>query len=536
MAKISFKSENQQQSLLLPPSLEELIPSTDPVRVVNSIINRLDVSDILRDYKGGGNSCFHPRMMLKILVYAYLNNVYSSRRIERLLYENINYMWLSGYAKPDFRTINYFRGKRLKERLEKLFIQIVELLHSEGFVSLSVQYVDGTKIESASNKYTFVWRGSVQKNDARLKEKTSAVLSQIEESVFNEERQQAPESVSPEDFQSRVDRIKEKIDTVKASKKIKTAIRKVEEQSITRMIRYRSQLSTMRDRNSYSKTDPDATFMRMKEDAMKNGQLKPGYNVQISTENQFITHYGIYQRPTDSGTLIHYLESFRRCYGNQSTEIVADAGYGSEQNYQYMFEHDIVPYVKYNYFHKEQKRSIRNNAYLPQNLYYNQLLDYLICPIGQRMPRIYDRRCVSDMGYVSFSSVYRAQRCDGCPLRGRCFKGHGNRMISVNHTLLGYKSRVRELLMSERGLYHRSKRPVEPEAVFGQIKCARMFRRFLLRSLGKVKVEFGLVAMAHNIRKWAKACELTNFGYFKLDKERGNAVFIDNEMLILKVA
>lgn len=183
MAKIAFKSDNQKQSLLLPPSLDELIPLTHSVRVVNAMIDRLDVDAILRTYRGGGNSCFHPRQMLKILVYAYLNNIYSSRRIAQQLSENIHYMWLSGGAKPDFRTINYFRGKRLKGTFEELFRQVVELLHKEGFVSLEVQYIDGTKIESAANKYSFVWRGSVEKHDKRLREKTDAVLREIEQVI-----------------------------------------------------------------------------------------------------------------------------------------------------------------------------------------------------------------------------------------------------------------------------------------------------------------------------------------------------------------
>ena len=181
MAKITFKSDNQKQNLLFPPSLDDLIPRTHSVRVVDSIIDRLDISDILSSYRGGGNSCFHPRVMLKILVYAYLNNIYSSRRIEEQLSQNIHYMWLSGGCKPDYRTINYFRGKRLSSGFESVFTQVVELLHSEGFVSLKVQYVDGTKIESVANKYSFVWRKSIEKNDVKLKEKTKAVLSQIQE-------------------------------------------------------------------------------------------------------------------------------------------------------------------------------------------------------------------------------------------------------------------------------------------------------------------------------------------------------------------
>ena len=330
MAKITFKSDNQKQSLLLPPSLDELIPATHSVRVVNAIIDRLDVDAIVRTYRGGGNSCFHPRQMLKILVYAYLNNIYSSRRIAQQLWENIHYMWLSGGAKPDFRTINYFRGKRLKGIFDDLFRQVVELLHKEGFVSLEVQYIDGTKIESAANKYSFVWRGSVEKHDKRLREKTDAVLRDIEQVIHDEQQEADTESTLPtEEFISRVERIKERMDSENLTKSHCKAIRKIESESIPKMKEYERHLTTMGERNSYSKSDPDATFMRMKEDAMLNGQLKPGYNVQIATENQFITNYGIFQRPADTGTLIDFLESFHKKYGLYSREIVADAGYGS---------------------------------------------------------------------------------------------------------------------------------------------------------------------------------------------------------------
>lgn len=503
-AKIAFKSDNQKQSLLLPPSLDELIPLTHSVRVVNAMIDRLDVDAILRTYRGGGNSCFHPRQMLKILVYACLNNIYSSRRIAQQLSENIHYMWLSGGAKPDFRTINYFRGKRLKGTFEELFRQIVELLHREGFVSLEVQYIDGTKIESAANKYSFVWRGSVEKHDRRLREKTDAVLREIEQVICEEEREPDTEqTLSTEEFASRVERIKERMDTENLSKQQRRAVRDVERKSLPRMKEYERHIAIMGERNSYARSDPDATFMRMKEDAMLNGQLKPGYNVQIATENQFITNYGIFQRPADTGTLIDFLESFHKKYGLHSREIVADAGYGSQQNYEYMFSKGMIPYVKYNYFHKEQTRAFRNNPFLQQNLRYDSSTDEFTCPAGKSMVPICSQNPKSESGYRAHTRLYQASGCTECPLRKECHNAEGNRIIRVNHRLNEYKEKVRKLLTSERGILHRSRRPIEPEAVFGQIKADRMFRRFRLRSLEKVNIEFGLVALAHNLRKMA---------------------------------
>ena len=512
MAKLAIKSDNRKQNLLLPPSLDELVPENHMVRVVDAVIDRLDISDILSTYRGGGNSAFNPKMMLKVLVFAYLSNVYSSRRIEELLRRDIYFMWLAGMKRPDFRTINYYRGKRLKEGFDTVFTQVVRLLHEEGFVSLKVQYIDGTKIESVANKYTFVWRGSVEKYDARLKAKTEALLRQIEQNHAIEDKENpVPEELTAEEVTKRVERIKEKVDADNLGKEERKALKQIETDSVPRMNRYREQLETMGSRNSYSKTDPDATFMRMKEDAMLNGQLKPGYNVQISTENQFITNFGIYQRPTDTLTMISYLESFKARYGMQSEEIVADSGYGSEENYEYMFSNGMTPYVKYNMFHVEQRRSYRNNPFRVSNLFYNPDDDFYVCPMGQKLNFIRQEKRYTASGYQQTVSVYRAGRCEGCPLRGQCHKSKRDRQIEVNHTLDDYKARARELLTSEQGIKHRSNRPIEPEAVFGQIKECGRFRRLRLKGLTGAKIDFGLKALAHNLRKLAQSWAKSSF-------------------------
>ena len=512
MAKLAIKSDNRKQNLLLPPSLDELVPENHMVRVVDAVLDRLDISDILSTYRGGGNSAFNPKMMLKVLVFAYLSNVYSSRRIEELLRRDIYFMWLAGMKRPDFRTINYYRGKRLKEGFDTVFTQVVRLLHEEGFVSLKVQYIDGTKIESVANKYTFVWRGSVEKYDARLKAKTEALLRQIEQNHAIEDKENpVPEELTAEEVTKRVERIKEKVDADNLGKEERKALKQIETDSVPRMNRYREQLETMGSRNSYSKTDPDATFMRMKEDAMLNGQLKPGYNVQISTENQFITNFGIYQRPTDTLTMISYLESFKARYGMHSEEIIADSGYGSEENYEYMFSNGMTPYVKYNMFHVEQRRGYRNNPFRVSNLFYNPDDDFYVCPMGQKLKFIRQEKRYTASGYQQTVSVYRACRCEGCPLRGQCHKSKRDRQIEVNHTLDDYKARARELLTSEQGIKHRSNRPIEPEAVFGQIKECGRFRRLRLKGLTGAKIDFGLKALAHNLRKLAQAWAKSSF-------------------------
>ena len=273
MAKLAIKSETAKQKRLFPIDIEELIPKTHIVRVVDTIIDRLDISEIIGTYKGGGNSAFSPRTMLKVLVYAYLCNIYSSRKIEQSLRENITFMWLSGLCCPNWRTINYYRDKRLKSNFDNLFTQVVLLLSEEGFVSLKVQYVDGTKVESCANKYTFVWRKSVEKNQSKLKLRVSLLLQQIEQSnQLDSGEHPSPEDMSVEDFSARIEHIKSAIDEDKLEKSQRKALKDAEQKYVPKLKEYRKHLTIMGTRNSYSKTDPDATFMRMKEDHMLNGQ------------------------------------------------------------------------------------------------------------------------------------------------------------------------------------------------------------------------------------------------------------------------
>lgn len=515
--KVQFKALPAKSPSLFPENIFDKIPHHHPVRLVNEVVDSLDIEHIMKQYKGGGTTSFHPRMMLKVLFYAYLNNIYSCRKIEKALQENIHFMWLSGNSLPDYRTINYFRGKRLKGHIQQLFADVVRLLHELQYVSLNVQYIDGTKIESASNRYSFVWKGSVEKNKAKLETKIQSVLCDIESQIKQDQselnKDQTPKAIDSKELKEKISRINQDLkEQNKVDKQTEKQLKKLEEEHLPRLEKYEKQLEKLGNRNSYSKTDEDATFMRLKDDHMQNGQLKPAYNTQISTEDQFITHYSIHQTPGDTTTLEKHLDSFEAQYQTQSKEVVADAGYGSEQNYEMMEDKYIEAYVKYNYFHKEQKRTQKNNPFLVQNLYYNKQKDFFVCPMGQRMEHIGKGKRTSANGYEAAIHYYEAQQCEGCPMRGMCHKAKGNRRIEVNHNLNRHKQKSREKLHSEKGLYHRSKRPVEVEAVFGQMKSNNKFTRFTLRSLEKVEIEFGLMALAHNLRKLAKrgATEQTN--------------------------
>ena len=507
--KIHFRDYNPKHMILFPQRLDKDIAENDPVRVVNNVIDHLKLDNFKKLYKERGRSPYHPKMMLKVVIYGYMNNLYSCRKIETALKRDLHFIWLAGYEQPDFNTINRFRN-RVKEEINQVFTQLVLVLAEKGFITLDVEYIDGTKIESKANKYTFVWRKSTEKNRAKLIDKINALLEQIDESIAQENAgEENVQNFTPAELRNIAEELNRSLESEPAPetkeqkaqrKERKKQIKQLEEHA-DKLSEYDEKLRIMGDRNSYSKTDHSATFMRMKEDAMNNGQTKPGYNLQIGTENQFILDFGLFQTPGDPFTMIPFYNSFFSRYGKLPQSGVADAGYGSEENYRFMEESGIEAYVKYNWFHREQRMHYEPNPFSPQSLYYNAEEDYYVCPMGQHMERIGTAYTKTESGYVSESGRYKARRCEGCPLRGSCFKASGDRIIEVNHRLIEYRRKARERLTSEEGIKHRGRRCIEPEAVFGQMKYNMAYKRFRHVGMDKVKMDFAFFAIAFNLKK-----------------------------------
>lgn len=507
---LHFRSYDPDQTLLFPQRIDRDIPKDDPVRILKSVIESLDLSGFKKLYHERGRSPYHPKMMLMVILYSYMNNVYSCRKIEKLLYRDIYYIWLSGYQKPDFATINRFRN-RVKNEIGHIFTLLVLILVEKGFVTLEVEYLDGTKIESKANKYTFVWRKSVERNREKLLEKIRVLLQQINEQMAQDKAadvdtlELTPQTlceISKEFKEALGSEPEAKTKEEKAAQRGKNKMFKELEKHGEKLAEYNSCLEQMEGRNSISKTDPSATFMRMKEDAMCNGQTKPGYNLQISSENQFITDFALFPNPTDTLTFIPFLGSFPGRYGRFPKRVVADSGYGSEENYRFMDEAGIEGFVKYNRFHLEHRPRYKPDTFHPDSLYYNEEGDYYICPMGQRMSRTGTVQTRTEGGYISQSACYRAIRCKGCPLRCLCYKTKANqRTIRVNHRLNAYKRKACELLTSEEGIKERGRRCIEPEAVFGQMKSNMAYRRFRHMGKDKVVMDFTFFAIAFNIKK-----------------------------------
>ncbi|QUB41955.1 IS1182 family transposase [Prevotella veroralis] len=512
MTKVHFRSYIHKKMILFPQRIDKDIAEDDPVRLLDALVDNLMLDNVYKLYKPSGRKPYHPQMMLKVILYAYMNNIYSCRRIESLLKRDIHFIYLAGYEQPDFITINRFRN-RVKKEINNIFTQVVLVLAAKGLISLDVEYIDGTKIESKANKYTFVWKRTVEKNRAKLQEQIRTLLLQIDDVIAQDN---AAKTEGVEFTAALLDEISEELNKSLESapepktKEEKQAVRtkkkqlKELEKKRNKLQEYDQHLEIMGERNSYSKTDPDATFMHMKEDAMQNGQTKPGYNLQIATENQFITNFALYANRTDTLALPSFLESFKLRYHRYAKTVVADSEYGSEENYLFMDVHNMEAYVKYNYFHKEQRPRYTPNPFSPASLYYNKEQDFYVCPMGQHMKRIGMKRSLTSNGFVTYSVRYQAERCDGCPLRGSCFKARGNRIIEVNHQLQYYKQKARELLTSEEGIKHRGRRCIEPEAVFGQTKYNKAYKRFRHFGKDKVNMDFAFFAIAFNIGKMCK--------------------------------
>ncbi|MFC2080435.1 IS1182 family transposase [Bacteroidota bacterium] len=505
-SKVVFKNYNFNQNLLLPPSLEEMIPPNHPVRVVNQVVDNLNLDPILDKYEGGGCPAYHPRLMLKVLVYGYVSNIYSSRKIEQALLQNIHFMWLSGMSYPDHNTINRFRSERLKNVFKEVFSQVVLLLVDHGHITLKEAYLDGTKIEANANRYTFVWGKTIKRSRDRIKSQLKELWKYAEQVAKEELEHNEPddfEEIDAEKVSQTIEHIDKALEGKEVDKKVKQKLNYAKRNWPDNLKRYEKQEKQMGSRNSISKTDPDATFMRMKEDHMLNGQLKPGYNWQISTQDQYILGYTLHQTSTDTGTLAPHIESLKENLKEIPEVLVADAGYGSQQNYEYLENNEIEAYVKFNNFHREQTKKWKEDPYRIENLHYNEELDCYYCPMGQAMEFIGNAKHKTKLGYMQDLKRYQAKNCNGCPMRGPCYKAKGNRIVEANPKLVRYKQIVRKKLLSEKGLKYRSQRPADVEAVFGNVKYNHNFKRFMLRGLEKVEIEAGLISMAHNLRKMA---------------------------------
>lgn len=504
--RVVFKQDLQNQGSLLPLNLDELISFDHPVRAVNAVLDKVDIGPIIKQYRPGGTSRYHPRMLLKVMVYAYINNIYSSRKIEEALGQNIHFMWLAGMSKPDHNTINRFRGNRLQKTLKPIFNQVVLMLCEEGLLNIRDLYTDGTKIEANANRYTFVWGKAIKTSRERIGQQLDDLWKyalRVAASELDDTDPSGFKKINRDTVEQTIDRINEALKDKDVEPKVRQKLNYAKKHWPEALDKYEAQEKILGDnRSSYSKTDKDATFMRMKDDHMKNGQLKPAYNVQISTNKQFIASYSLHQNTSDIKTLQSHLNEHIKQHGIKPSSVTADAGYGSEENYQWLETKRITAYVKHNQFDRNQHKATRDKKpYAIDKLTYDAAKDRYRCPSGKSMKNIGTKQKQTTSGFKQTITRYRTNKCNGCPLQAQCNPGNNTRIIEVNHNLNRLKNQADKRLKTKKGIKKRKQRCHDVEPVFAAIKHNHHFKRFMLRGIEKVTIETGLLALAHNLRK-----------------------------------
>ena len=500
--------------LKLPIETEIFIEKDSPVRLLNAVVERMDITSITRSYSRKGRIEYPPRILLKILLYAYVRHIYSSREIERACRENIHFMYLlEGNQSPDHNTICRFRSRYLIGHEAELLEQMTALLVEWGHVSLESVFIDGTKIEANANRYSFVWKKNSEKSRAKLLAKITSELPGIVASagvkwhIPAEVEIRHLKKLRKKLYEKRQD---ENIIFVTGKGHHKTPLQKAMEtveEWLSKLKGYTRDLHICGERNSYSKTDHDATFMHMKEDHMRNGQLKPGYNVNVATSEEFIIGNYVSADRNDVHTLIPFMSYLKRY---DIKNAVMDSGYESEENYCFF---ETLPntklYVKPSNHEQKKKKKYRTDISRRENMIYDRETDSYICAAGNRITFDYDKKEKTKSGFVTTTSVYSCKECAGCPLKEKCIRACGskkpleerNKVLHVSKRFAAQREAMEERINTEQGKLLRVNRSIQAEGVFAMVKEDMNFRRFLLRGTVKVEVEWALLSLAYNILK-----------------------------------
>jgi transposase len=510
----TLNSGNYQ--LKFPLNIEYMIPDNDSVHLLSQFIEGMDLTDLYSTYSRIRENQATPRQMLKIVLYSYMNRNYSSRLMELSCRRDVNFMYLlEGSPVPDHSTFARFRSLHFAQCSETIMAKIANFLYEIGEISGDAIFIDGTKIESCANKYTFVWKKSVSKNLEKLLVKLAAFVAECEEMyALKLVYKNIVKIKHVKKLRKKLYALKQKenIEFVhgcgKRKSPIQRSIEKLEEY-LEKLKEYTQKIHTCGERNSYSKTDKDATFMRMKEDAMKNGQLKPGYNVQHGVDSEYIVWLTVGDQPTDTTTLIPFLKSMDNFLDFKYLKIVADAGYEGEENYVYVKENGQLSYIKPANYEISKTRKYKNDISRIENMDYSELGDYYICKDNKKLTvnKVVKRK--SKTGYTSEKTIYTSEDCSNCQHKSKCIKGHNcktpleERVKNLETSKLFNMLRKEnfERVVSEEGCKLRMNRSIQAEGSFAAIKQDMGFRRYLSKGKKNVLAESILLAMAHNINK-----------------------------------
>lgn len=510
----NYTLNEEGYQLKLPLNLETIIPVDDSVRLLSQFVEAMDLTDLYSTYERVNT--VSPRTLLKIVLYSYMNGDYSSRSMELNCKRDINFMYLlESKPVPDHATFARFRSIHFAPCAKRILAEMSNLLYDLGEISGETIFIDGTKIEACANKYTFVWKKAVTKNQKKLLIKIADFIAECEQLygiriVYGDTVKM-----------KHVKRLRKKLYALKQEENIKfvhgigrrksplqKSIETLEDY-LEHLKGYTKKLYICGSRNSFSKTDPDATFMRMKEDAMGNGQLKPAFNLQHGVDSEYITWLTVGPQPTDTTTLLPFLKETEEYLAFKYKKIIADAGYESEENYVFLDKNQQLAFIKPSNYEKSKTRKYKNDIGRIENMNYDETNDSYLCKNGKHLLFAYIRHSKSKTGYISEKRIYQCSECKDCPYKTACIKGNNcktpmeerNKILSVAKTFQKYRKEDLERILSDEGILLRTNRSIQAEGSFGELKQDMQFRRYLSRGSSNVLAESILLAMAKNVNK-----------------------------------
>jgi len=494
--------------LILPLDLAVMIAKDDPIR---SFVNVLEGAQLEKFLKrpSKGRQDYQDFTLLKILLFAQMNQIYTLRAIEQACRTDIRFIWLAGGITPSHMTFQRLINQRLNGRIEDIFVRINQVLIEKEDIDTSVLYIDGTKIEANATKNSFVWKKATIKHRQNLFVHISELLASM---GLETKTHYSSDELLPI-WMNLLNRIQtEQIELVKGKGHHKPLLQKQYEQlkqHWEKLCEHEKRLTICGERNSYSKTDSDATMLHMKEDYyMKTGIFKPGYNLQIGVSDEYVMCAQCFPNPTDTLTFIPMLEHFKNLYGYYPKIPVADAGYGSYDNYLFCLSQQMELYQKYSNYESE-----KNGRYRKDSFYGKAMLQpdgSLRCPNGKGF-HLKEEKVHEHGRYPRYEEVYVCEDCDGCPFATKCKKSEHNRTVRMNRILLEMQAAAKENLDSPRGIQLRMQRSAQAESTFGIIKSNWGKSRFTRRGKKNVENELLLMLIGYNLMKFHKKSQRGQF-------------------------
>ena len=504
------------RQLKLPLDLEKLIDISDPVYTFCDVMDHIDLTPYFAEEgcRTGRPKC-DAQKLLKVILFAFMEHGISSlREIEKMCRTDIRYMYLLDDMKaPSFATFGNFIRKELTTSIEQIFSDINSYLFETDHVDLNHTYIDGTKMEANANRYTWVWKKSCIKNRDKVFEKISLLIDAMNSEVLNfqEIRLEKRENYAIDYVETLLENYR-KVTGLDCSKFVsgighRKSLHQKQYQELQgyleRLKAYAKHIEICGEsRNSYAKTDHDATFMRIKRDYMGNDQLLPAYNMQVAVCDEYIAVIDAKPYASDMECFIPLMEKFKETYGHYPKYPVADAGYGSYNNYLYCEEHGMEKFMKFTMFEKETKNEkYHNNPYRAVN-FKRDSQGNLICPNGKKFIYKYDKH-VRGNKYGRTEEIYECENCEGCLYKSECCKrASGNRTIQINRELTSFHQEVISNLKSKHGALLCMNRSIQSEGTFGVIKWDRSYKRLFRRGEKAVILEFTLISCGYNLYKY----------------------------------